>query len=274
MYSKRIRTLVGIMLIMTLFLGTATVSMANFINLTLSPLSATNPVGTEHTVVVTYTGTEGSIPGGIPIYKPISNQSFKIEVIDGPNIGKSFIGVTDAFGQVTFTYADTLAGIDTIRAETSVGRDNGSEVILFSNNVTKEWFIPIEGFMTGGGSMFDIHGDRITHGFELQCNQTKSPNNLEVNWGGNKFHLEELTSARCSNTSIESNPPKAGFDTYKGSGKGRYNGVDNATASWKFTDAGEPGKDDTASIVIKDANNNTVLSVSGNIDKGNQQAHK
>jgi hypothetical protein len=49
--------------------------------------------------------------------------------------------------------------------------------------------------------------------------------------------------------------------------------VSGATATWVFTDAGEPGKNDRAQIVIKNNLGATVLTVSGNLDKGNQQAH-
>jgi len=129
--------------------------------------------------------------------------------------------------------------------------------------------------MTGGGSV--IYGDiRVTHGFVLRCDPSQNSNNLEVNWdSGNRFHLESLTAVSCSdNPSILPNPPKAGFDTLQGSGTGRYNGVSGATAVWTFTDAGEPGDNDTATILIKDADGNTVLSVSGNLSGGNHQAHK
>jgi len=131
------------------------------------------------------------------------------------------------------------------------------------------------GFMTGGGSVFTKDGVRVTHGFELNCDRTQTPNNLEINWGkGNKFHLDTLVSATCiDDLAIEPNPPKAGFDTYRGTGTGEYNGVAGATAKWIFTDAGEPGKDDTASIEISDANG-VILTVSGKLDRGNQQAHK
>ncbi len=131
------------------------------------------------------------------------------------------------------------------------------------------------GRMTGGGSVFTKDGVRVTHGFELHCDINVTPNNLEINWDkGNKFHLDTLTSATCSDDpSIVPNPPAAGFDTYVGRGTGKYNGVAGATAEWTFTDAGEPGKNDTAKIVIKDVNNVVVLTVSGNLKVGNQQAH-
>ena len=130
---------------------------------------------------------------------------------------------------------------------------------------------PVMGRMTGGGSVF---GSRVTHGFELHCDASEVPNNLQVNWDkGNKFHLESLDSARCSDDpKIDEAPPVAGFDTYKGKGTGRYNGVSGATIEFTFTDAGEPGKNDFAQITITDASG-VVLTVSGNLKNGNHQAH-
>lgn len=135
--------------------------------------------------------------------------------------------------------------------------------------------VKIDGKMTGGGSVFMKDGTRVTHGFELNCNTANTPNNLEVNWGkGNKFHLDTLKSAICyDDKAIVPNPPSAGFDTYVGSGAGSYNGVAGATAKWTFTDAGEPGKNDKATLLIMDAKGNVVLDVSGLLKNGNQQAH-
>ena len=131
-----------------------------------------------------------------------------------------------------------------------------------------------QGRMTGGGSVFTSAGVRVTHGFELHCDKTVGPNNLEINWGpGNSFHLENLTSAFCFNDpAISPFPPAAGFDTYKGGGTGRLNGVPGATAEWTFSDAGEPGRNDSARITIK-VGATTVLSISGNLNRGNHQAH-
>lgn len=132
-----------------------------------------------------------------------------------------------------------------------------------------------DGRMTGGGSVFMQDGTRVTHGFTLQCSAPSSPNNLQINWGkGNKFHLESLTSVLCTyDPAFSPEPPVAGFNTYHGSGTGKYNGTAGYTAEWLFTDAGEPGLDDTARIVIKDPLNAVILNVSGPVTKGNQQAH-
>lgn len=154
--------------------------------------------------------------------------------------------------------------------------DNTFAVIEVADGECTSPAKPVEGRMTGGGSVFTSAGIRVTHGFQLHCDASKVPNNLEINWGkGKKFHMEALTSAACSDDpKIGEAPPVAGFDTYKGKGTGRYNGVLGATAEWTFTDAGEPGRDDFAEFVIKDVNSNIVVTVSGLLDRGNQQAHK
>jgi hypothetical protein len=132
------------------------------------------------------------------------------------------------------------------------------------------------GRMTGGGSVFTSLGTRVTHGLDLHCNIEETPNNLEVSWGsGNKFKLQNLTAAVCfTDTSIDSSPPAAGFNTLSGAGTGTYNGRPGATVQFKLTDAGEPGNRDTAKIVIEDDGGNQVLSVIGTIQNGNQQAHR
>jgi hypothetical protein len=107
------------------------------------------------------------------------------------------------------------------------------------------------GRMTGGGNSVNgvFHGQqvKVTHGFTLRCTTDDKPQRLEVNWsGGNKFHLVDLISSECRDTALDEENPEAGFDTYRGSGYGR----DGAYAEWKFTDAGEPGRQDGFKISI------------------------
>jgi hypothetical protein len=132
----------------------------------------------------------------------------------------------------------------------------------------------LPGRMTGGGSIIS-NGLRVTHGFNLNCDLTHNPQSLEINWNGNRFHLEELRTTFCSNNPlIDAGQPSAGFNTYTGSGAGRLNGVSGATIDWVFTDAGEPGTEDFASYTIRDSDGNLILSASGNLNKGNQQVHE
>jgi len=119
----------------------------------------------------------------------------------------------------------------------------------------------------------------VTHGFELHCDPNQVPNNLEINWdGGSSFHLDQLTKAQCKDDPAIPSPapPAANFDTFIGTGNGRLNGVSGATATWTFTDAGEPGVNDTVLLTIKDKNNKVVLAilVPTKLTKGNHQAHK
>jgi hypothetical protein len=130
--------------------------------------------------------------------------------------------------------------------------------------------------MTGGGSILNDDPQRTTHGFELHCDVNDLPNRLQINWGGGKrFHLDTLTEAFCfDDPRFAPNPPDAGFDTYVGKGIGRYEGRPGASAEWTFTDAGEPGIEDTARIKVTDAGGNVVLDVFGAVMHGNQQAHE
>jgi hypothetical protein len=130
--------------------------------------------------------------------------------------------------------------------------------------------------MTGGGK-FTNGTTTVTTGFVLHCAISRTPNNLEVNWGsGNKFHLASLASASCfEGTPPNEGQPPAGFNTYVGSGTGSFNGVSGATAAWTFTDHGEPGAGkDTAEIHIKDNTGTSVLDVpQTTLSGGNFQAH-
>jgi len=76
-------------------------------SISLSPSSATNPVGTSHTVTATIlNGTT-----------PVSGKTVTFTVESGPNAGKTGTGTTDSAGQATFTYSDTGgAGTDSISA--------------------------------------------------------------------------------------------------------------------------------------------------------------
>jgi hypothetical protein len=107
------------------------------------------------------------------------------------------------------------------------------------------------------------------------------PNRLEINWGpaknAQKFHLLGLNSAVCTdNPIIDPQQPRADIDTITGKGTGRFNNVDGATIEFTFDDAGEPGKNDRATMIIKDVNGNVVLNTGGalKLNSGNQQAHQ
>lgn len=134
----------------------------------------------------------------------------------------------------------------------------------------------LAGRMTGGGSIFAPDGVRLTHGFQLRCDSTDPRQNLQINWDqGNKFHLTSLDYAFCSDDpEIDPGRPFAPFDTFTAIGEGRCNGVDGASISFIFQDAGEPGVDDFGEIVIEGCPGGDDITVSGLLRYGNHQAHK
>lgn len=135
-----------------------------------------------------------------------------------------------------------------------------------------------EGRFTGGGHQIRIDGVRVTRGLTLHCDLLLS-NNLEINWGGNSFHMtEHLTTVECSDDPlIIQAPPAAPLDTMVGVGTGRYNGMDGYTIEFTLVDHGEPGtgNDEAALLVYETANPaNVVLDVPlQTLSGGNLQAH-
>lgn len=77
-------------------------------DITLTPGTATNPLGAPHTVTATV------ISG--PPDAPVVGTTVTFTVLSGPNAGVTGVGTTDASGQATFTYTSAAAGTDTIQA--------------------------------------------------------------------------------------------------------------------------------------------------------------
>jgi hypothetical protein len=76
--------------------------------ISLTPASATNPVGTDHTVTAKIVNSDGAA---------VSGKTVTFTVESGPNTGKTGTGVTNASGEATFTYHDDGgAGTDSISA--------------------------------------------------------------------------------------------------------------------------------------------------------------
>lgn len=98
-------------------------------DISLSPETGVNPVGTSHTLTATVT-KDSPAPG-----TPVSGKNVEFTVIAGPHAGTSGVGITDDNGVATFTYTGTSTGIDTIEA--TFVDDNG--LTQRSNRVTKEW---------------------------------------------------------------------------------------------------------------------------------------
>ena len=133
----------------------------------------------------------------------------------------------------------------------------------------------VEGRMTGGGGQIIIGDVFVSRGLTIHCDILLS-NNLEINWPGNKWHIDKpLDAATCiDDPAYNPVPPRAPFDTFIGVGTGSLNGVDGSVVMFTFIDNGEPGRTDRASIQIFDAGGALVLDVPLSLlDRGNLQAH-
>jgi len=112
----------------------------------LSPLTATNPVGSSHTVTAfTQAANNAPVPG----------VTINFKVNTGPNTGKTGTGTTGADGKTSFTYTDT-AGPGTDEIQAFVG------ATLSSNKVLKIW-----------GLACDINNDGKVSPADLRLIQAK-----------------------------------------------------------------------------------------------------
>ena len=103
-------------------------AVAGPLNLVLAPGTATNPVGTNHTVTTTVT-RDGAPVSGVPV---------TFSVTAGPNTGTTGTATSNAAGVASFTYSSATAGTDTIQASAPDGA-----VTRNSNSVTKTWVAPL-----------------------------------------------------------------------------------------------------------------------------------
>ena len=91
----------------------------------LSPKTATNPVGVNHTLTATVIRhTENCDPdGGSPQTEPAQNANVKFVVVSGPNKGTTGVDTTDLLGHAHFTYTSQKTGTDKLIA-TPIGLFN------------------------------------------------------------------------------------------------------------------------------------------------------
>lgn len=180
----------------------------------------------------------------------------------------------DVTGPTTVSFEETIQVPPEVApgfTKTCQVQFKADDTVIATQRVSVE--VPLRGRMNGGGSFFTPDGIRVTHGFTMNCYTGRGGESLQVNWQGNSFHLEQLTAAACfDNPNIGEANPVAGFDTFQGRGMGRFNGMPGYRADWRFTDAGEPGRNDTAHLIITAPDATVILNASGNLRNGNHQA--
>ena len=109
----------------SLFLASTTAVVGE--GILLAPVSASNPVGTSHTVTATVQDDSGN---------PIVGRDVTFTIVSGPHVGQTSTVQTDASGEATLTYTGTSTGTDVIEATMVDSHGN----LVTSNQVTKEWY--------------------------------------------------------------------------------------------------------------------------------------
>ena len=208
-------------------------------NLSLDPATATNPVGTPHTVTATVTNPDDSPRSGVTV-------SF---VVTGVNAGATGVCapatcITGANGKVTYTYTGAAAGDDTINAAITV--DGSTQ----SATAAKTWVdAPPTGSVEGKG----------TYATGKEFGRVSFT--VDANAAGGTFDGRTGTGRHFKATSI-TGFTQAG-NTASFSGNAEVDGDAGYTYTVSFVDNGFPGRNDTISIVIKDSGGAVVFDSHG-----------
>jgi hypothetical protein len=96
--------------------------------LTLTPATATNVIGTTHTVTALVQDS---------ILNPIPGVTVTFTILSGPNAGTTGQATTDANGEATFSWTSAVVGTDTVQA--SATNAAGAPV---TTTATKDWTLP------------------------------------------------------------------------------------------------------------------------------------
>jgi len=235
--------------------ATGTISCADY---SLSISAAELAVGTQYTIDYAFTVDSSSAPS--------------VTISGSTTFTASAISQTVS---VPPTSLGPLTGTITVTAASATLTSTSSTVpIVFTSSPSPLVCTPETGRFTGGGRNIEIGNLSITAGLELDCDRMHQ-DTLEINWGGNHFHLLTLKRVSCFLVGNPA-PPVAPINEMFGLGTGQYNGADGFTVSYELIDNGEPGRPDMAAFLIYETANpsNVVLSLPLQLlTKGNLQAH-
>jgi hypothetical protein len=127
--------------------------------LTLSPATATNPVGTQHCVTALVTDAFGNPRGKVTVRFFVTGS-----------VTTSGMATTDDSGRATFCYiGPPLPGADSIRAFADTNNNGMQDAGEPSGMATKTWVLPMstpgcEVKITNGGWIIARNGDRSSFG--------------------------------------------------------------------------------------------------------------
>ncbi len=139
-------------------------------DLTLSPSSGDNPVGTPHTVTTTLSDQNGPVSGAHILF-----------TVSGANTATGS-GTTDASGNASFTYVGTNAGNDTITACYDKNNNGTCDPDETTATATKHWrIVNADISVTKSGPAFAQSGGSITYVVTVHNGGPANATNVTVN---------------------------------------------------------------------------------------------
>ena len=217
----------------------------------VTPPTAINEVGTDHTVTATATTAAGVPDEGVIV-------RFTVE----GSVETTGQCTTNAQGQCTFTYTGPpLPGADLITA----CADNNSSGTIDPGEpcgaATKIWILPVlvttPGQVTGGGWITST-GGRVSFGFNAKSDGDKT--------GGNCNVIDHATKTQIKCLTVDALAVAGTHATFTGQAR-----VDGAVTDYRIDvdDLGEPGVLDTFKIQT-----DSGYTAAGRLDGGNIQIHR
>jgi hypothetical protein len=217
----------------------------------LTPPTALNPAGSQHTVTATATTATSGPAEGVKIRFSILGASDA----DGTC-------TTDSQGQCTFTYTGPdLPGADLITGCADNDDSGTTDPGEPCGEATKIWMLPATtpGQVTGGG-WITVDGNRVSFGFNAQSAAAAATAR------GNCNVIDHATRAQIKCKTVDSLVVTATHATFSGQAT-----VDGTTTSYRIDvdDLGEPGLADTFKIQT-----DSGYTAAGTLRGGNIQIHR
>ncbi|MCE8429597.1 MAG: PKD domain-containing protein [Candidatus Methanoperedens sp.] len=159
------------------------------VGITLTPMTATNIIGTSHTVTANLKDLLGN---------PQPNTNVVFSIISGPNSPFNSSGVTDSNGNATFTYTGS-GGVGTDEIQACFAKSGQNEC---SQKATKEWTLPLNSppVATPGGPYVGDEGSAITFDGSASSDPDAGDHIVSYEWDFNNDGVIDATGAIVSNT--------------------------------------------------------------------------
>jgi len=214
-------------------------------NLTLTPPTATNPVGTTHTVTATVTDSSATLLPDIVVRFTVTGS-----------VSTTGQCTTNASGQCTFTYSGpVLPGADAIAAFADSNGNTTHETDEPTATAAKTWVLPASttGKVDGGGKIL-VSGSKVDFDLKAKSDEHGVKGSCEVS------NKEPKRKIKCTNATVL---------VVSGNGATFYGDATDdgiaTTYAIHVVDNGDPGKgNDTFSITTASG-----YSVSGTLTDGN-----